>query len=143
MVEAEKKKQEIASGKKPTDEEVQKYFDDQAQHLKDLEKAQRESLASLHDQQRRLEEAASGATSSVPSTTTNAQEQRDDEQLVKKITTVLHEEIFNSSCVHDAHTASASSDGDHRDAHTASIEDVAHVDAPTLVFDQVVDVPFE
>ena len=43
VVEAEKKKQDIASGKKPADEEVQKYFDAQDQHLKDLEKAQRES----------------------------------------------------------------------------------------------------
>ena len=39
MVEAEKKKEEIASGKKQVDEEVQAYFDDQVQHLKDLERA--------------------------------------------------------------------------------------------------------
>ena len=56
---------------------------------------------------------------------------------------MLHEEIFISSSVHDAHTASAQSDRDHVDAHTASIEDMAHVDAPTSVFDQVVDAPFE
>ena len=74
MVEVEKKKEEIASGKKPADEEVQAYFDDQAQFFKDLERAQKESLASLHDQQRRIEEAASGATSSASVTATVALE---------------------------------------------------------------------
>ena len=55
---------------------------------------------------------------------------------------MLHEEILNSSSVHDAHTAS-DKDVDHVDAHTASDKDVAHVNAPTSVFDQVVDAPFE
>ena len=39
MVEAHKKKQEIAYEKKHADEEVQKYFDAQDQLVKDLEKA--------------------------------------------------------------------------------------------------------
>ena len=56
---------------------------------------------------------------------------------------MLHEEIFNSSCVHDAHTASALSDVDHVDAHSVSVKDVVHLAAPTLVHDQVVDAPFE
>ena len=55
---------------------------------------------------------------------------------------MLHEEIFNSSCVHDAHTAS-NKDVDPVDAHTAYDKYVAHVDAPTIIFDQVVNAPFK
>ena len=91
LAEAEKKKQDIASGKKPADEEVQAYFDNQDQQLKNLERAQRESIVSLHDQQRRMEEVASGDTSSVPVTATDVQRRKDDEQLTESISTVLHE----------------------------------------------------
>ena len=45
--------------------------------------------------------------------------------------------------MHDAHTASVPSDGDHVDAHFASVKDMDHVDFPTLVSNQVVDTPFE
>ena len=44
MAEAEKKKEKIAFGKKPVDEEVQAYFDDQAKFFKELEKAQNISI---------------------------------------------------------------------------------------------------
>ena len=52
IVEVEVTKAEIVSGKEQVDEEVQEYFVDQDQIFKDLEKAQKDSIASLQDQQR-------------------------------------------------------------------------------------------
>ena len=99
-----------------------------------LEQAQKASLASFQEHQRRLEENTSGATSSAQVMA----------PLTEQTCTVPQAEDPESAQEHDAHTASAK-DVDQVDAHSAFVEDVAHVNAHTASVEDVehVDAPIE